>query len=272
MKTIIRVPGSVLADREALARLAAQIGALARLGNRVLVIHGGNCFVSAELRRTGSPGQYEGGLRVIDRTTRDISIRVLAGQLTKCLAAAVSREQCRVLGISPLSASCFRSETLFRQNVPGKLGYEGYLVGVDRCFIESLWDQGMVLITPCLASAATGEVQCIQADHMAAACAEYLAADQLLLISGRDLLPLMREDVIRLSVNKLSRILSRPAAPDHILVKLEAAKRALDAGIKSVVLVRLGSKHALWEAVVPDQVHSRPPLPAPVPNPHRADM
>lgn len=272
MKTVVRMPGSVLADREALMHLAAQIGALTQLGHRVLVIHGGNCFVSAQLRRIGSAELYEGGLRVVDHTTRDVSVRVLAGQLTKCLAAAVSREGCRVIEISPLDASCFCCETLFRQNVAGKLGYEGYLVGLDRGFIESFWDQGIVLIAACLASTATGEIQCIQPDHMAAACAEYLDADQLLLMSGRDMLPLMCEDVVRLSVDKLSRIFSRRAASARVFVKLEAAKRALDAGIKSVVLVRSDSPHALWNAVVTDRAHSCPPFPASVSNLPRAGI
>ncbi|HUO35365.1 MAG TPA: hypothetical protein VMU43_10275 [Candidatus Acidoferrum sp.] len=272
MKTVIRVPGSVFADREALARLAAQIGTLAQLGHRMLVVHGGNCFVSAELRRIGVPEHFEGGLRVVDRMTRDASVRVLAGQLTQCLAAAVSREGRRVLGLSPATAPCFRCETLFRENVPGKLGYEGYLIGVDRRLIDSLLDQEIVLVAPSLALAASREIQCIQTDHMAAACAEYLQADLLLFISGRDPLPLIHEEVIRLSVDKIIRILGRTGTADRIVVKLEAARRALDAGVKSVVLIRSARKQELLDAVVTSRSHSHPPFSSSAPHPSPADI
>ena len=68
---------------------------------------------------------------------------------------------------------------MIHDEVTSSLGFVGYLTGVNLEFLETLWRRdraGGVL--PGLG--ADGEIYNINADHMAAACAEYVHAERLI--------------------------------------------------------------------------------------------
>jgi len=52
-------------------------------------------------------------------------------------------------------------------------------------FLETLWKAGSSRWASCLGLGADGELYNINADHMAAACAEYLHADRLIFVARR---------------------------------------------------------------------------------------
>ena len=105
-----------------------------------------------------------------------------------------------------------------------------YRVNLD--FLRSLWRAGMVPVASCLGLGADGELYNINADHMAAAAAEFIHADRLIFLTdvagvldGEKVLQAVRggeiEDLIR--QNKVS---------GGMILKLEAAKRALAGGVR----------------------------------------
>jgi len=108
---------------------------------------------------------------------------VFAGLLNKKLAACISAEGQPAIGISAADARCFVAEPMVHNEVEGGLGFVGYLTGLNAPFIESLWHEGLLPVSPCLGLGSDNELYNINADHMAAACAEYLHADQLIYLT-----------------------------------------------------------------------------------------
>src|SRR5205823_693882 len=111
-------------------------------------------------------------LRVTDRETRDVAVMVFAGLLNKQLSAAITAAGQSAIGISAADAECFRAEPLVHNDVQGGLGYVGYLTGANIQLLESFWNSGLVPVAACLGLGPDGELYNINADHMAAACAE----------------------------------------------------------------------------------------------------
>ena len=70
-----------------------------------------------------------------------------------------------------------------RQRSGGRTWIRRLLHGRERGLLESLWSEGFVPVAPCLGLGADNELYNINADHMAAACAEYLGADQLIYLT-----------------------------------------------------------------------------------------
>ena len=108
---------------------------------------------------------------------------------------------------------------------------------VNLDFLRSLWRAGVVPVASCLGLGADGELYNINADHMAAAAAEFIHADRLIFLTdvagvldGEKVLRAVRggeiEDLIR--QNKVS---------GGMILKLEAAKRALAGGVSEVRIV-----------------------------------
>jgi acetylglutamate kinase len=237
MKIVIKFAGALLEDDSTIRALAQQVAALAKDGHQILVVHGGGRTFTATLQRMGIESKFVGGLRVTDRESRDVAVMVFAGLLNKKMAAAISAEGQPSVGISAADAQCFTAEPMMHNEVEGGLGYVGYLTGMNTGFIDSLWSQGLLPVAPSLGLGADNELYNINADHMAAACAEYLNADQLIyltdvagVLNGEQVLP-------EVSCEEVERLVQCRVVSGGMILKLEAAKRAIEGGVREVRIV-----------------------------------
>jgi acetylglutamate kinase len=249
MRLVIKFAGALLENQATVRSLAAQVAALAERGHEILVVHGGGRIFTATLKRLGIESRFVAGLRVTDRDTRDVAVMVFAGLLNKQLAAAISAAGRPALGISAADAQCFRAEPLVHNNQEGSLGYVGYLTGANEKLLSGLWQQGIVPVAACLGIGQDGELYNINADHMAAASAEYLEADQLIYLT--DVQGVCREDRVLSSVvcHEIGDLVRRNIVSGGMVLKLEAAKRALEGGVRSVHIVGGTSPDGLLAAV-----------------------
>ena len=237
MRLVVKVAGALLDDAAAMETLARQVAQLAHQGNEILVVHGGGKIFTATLKRMGIESKFINGLRVTDRETRDVAVMVLGGLLNKRLAGAISAAGQPAVGVCASDAGCFLAEPMMHDEVIGGLGFVGYLTGVNLEILESFWKAGIVPVASCMGLGADGELYNINADHMAAACAEYIHADRLIYLT----------DVAGvLDGSKVLKVVSTADAEDMIrqnkvsggmILKLEACKRALSAGVAEVRIV-----------------------------------
>jgi len=245
MKTVIKFAGALLEDDATMRSLARQVAALANEGHEILVVHGGGRAFTEALKRMGIESKFVSGLRVTDRETRDAAVMVFAGLLNKRLAAAISAEGYPAIGVSAADAQCFLAEPMSHGEVAGSLGFVGYLTGLNAQFIESLWHQGLLPVAPCLGLGSDKELYNINADHMAAACAEYLGADQLIYLT--DVAGVLAGERVLSAVTceEVERLVQCRVVSGGMILKLEAAKRAIEGGVREVRIVGGAAPDAL---------------------------
>jgi acetylglutamate kinase len=186
------------------------------------------------LARLGIKSQFVGGLRVTDRETRDVALMILGGLLNKQLAAAVSAAGQPAVGVSAGDAGCFRAKPLKN---PAGLGFVGEPTGVNLEFLESLWKNGVVPVAACLGLGPRNEIYNINADQMAAAAAGFLGADRLIYLTD---VPgvLDGESVVDiLSCDQIAELVNSNKVSGGMVLKLEACRRALEAGVNEVRIV-----------------------------------
>lgn len=248
MRTVIKFAGALLEDDAIERTLARQVATLARDGHEILVVHGGGRLFTEALKRMGIESKFVSGLRVTDRDTRDAAVMVFAGLLNKRLVAAISAEGYPAIGISAADAQCFRAEPMVHDEVAGRLGFVGYLTGLNNAFIESVWRGGLIPVAPCLGLGADNELYNINADHMAAACAEYLSADNLIYLT--DVAGVLDGEKVLSAVTceEIERLVRSRVVSGGMVLKLEAAKRALEGGVREVRIVGGASLDALLGA------------------------
>jgi len=235
----------LLEDDSTVRSPARQVAALAQQGHEILVVHGGGRHFTATLKRMAIESKFVAGLRVTDRETRDVAVMVFAGFLNKKLAAAVSAEGQPAVGISAADARCFVAEPMVHDEVEGSLGFVGYLTGLNLQFIESLWREGLLPVAPCLGIGSDNELYNINADHMAAACAEFLGADQLIYLT--DVAGVLDGEKVLSAVTceEIERLVQCRVVSGGMVLKLEAAKRAIEGGVRQVRIVGGTSPEAL---------------------------
>jgi acetylglutamate kinase len=237
MRIVIKFAGALLENTATVRDLARPVATLAKHGHELLVIHGGGRLFTATLKRLGIASEFVSGLRVTGHETREAAIMVFAGLLNKRLAASLTAEGQPAVGICAADAASFSAAPLVHNDIEGGLGYVGYLTGVNVAFLESLWREKLLPVAACLGLGANGEIYNINADHMAAATAEFIGADHLVyltdvagVLDGEKLLSSVACDQIEGLVQ--SRVIS-----GGMVLKLEAARRALAGGVGEVRIV-----------------------------------
>ena len=237
MRMVIKFAGVLLEDEALVRELAGHVATLAKHGHEILVVHGGGRAFTATLKRMGMESKFVSGLRVTDGETRDAAVMVFGGLLNKRLAGAISAAGQPAVGISAADASCFTAAPLVHNDVEGGLGYVGYLTAVNTPFLESLWREKLLPVASCLGLGDDGELYNINADHMAAASAEFIGADQLIYLT--DVAGVLDGDKVlsEISCMQMDQLVESRVVSGGMVLKLEAAKRALEGGVRQVHIV-----------------------------------
>jgi acetylglutamate kinase len=249
MRIVIKIAGALLESDAVVKKLARQIAELAREGHEQLIVHGGGKIFTSTLARMGISSEFVNGLRVTDRETRDAAVMVFAGLLNKRLAGAISLAGQPAIGLAASDASWLLAEPMQINERTGALGFVGYLSEVNVDFLQSLWRMKMVPVAPCMGLGADGELYNINADHMAAAAAEFIGADRLIFVTdvagvldGGKVMPNVYAD-------EIEDLIRAQKVSGGMILKLEAAKRALVAGVEEVRLVGGSADRAVISAV-----------------------
>ncbi|HMD42936.1 MAG TPA: acetylglutamate kinase [Candidatus Acidoferrum sp.] len=237
MKMVVKFAGALLEEPQLVKELAGHIAKLAGHGHQILVVHGGGRLFTETLKRLGIESKFVSGLRLTDCETRDVAVMVFAGLLNKRLAAAISAAGHPAIGVSAGDANCFRAAPLVHNDIEGSLGFVGYLTGVNLSLLESFWREGLLPVAACLGQAADGELYNINADHMAAACAEFIAADHLVYLT--DVAGVLDGDKVLSAIasDEINGLIDSGVVSGGMVLKLEAAKRALGGGVSEVRIV-----------------------------------
>ena len=237
MRIVIKFAGALLEDSVMVESLSQLVATLARHGHELLVVHGGGRLFTATLKRLGIESKFVAGLRVTDRETRDVAVMVFGGLLNKRLAAAITASGQPAIGVSAADAACFAAAPLVHNDVEGSLGFVGYLTGVKTSFLESLWRENLLPVAACLGLGTDGELYNINADHMAAACAEFIAADHLIYLTDVAGVLNAGNVISAISCEQIERLVQARVVSGGMVLKLEAAKRALEGGVREVHIV-----------------------------------
>jgi acetylglutamate kinase len=237
MRLLIKIAGALLECDEHVHAIARQITELARDANELLVVHGGGKIFTETLARMGIESRFVNGLRVTNRATRDVAVMVFGGLLNKRLSSAISLCGQPAVGISAADAACFLAEPIELGENGNPLGFVGYLTEVNVEFLGSLWRAGVVPVASCLGLGADGEIYNINADHMAAAAAEFIRADRLIYLT--DVAGVLDGEKVLRAVNgaEVEELIRQSKVSGGMILKLEAAKRALAGGVSEVRIV-----------------------------------
>lgn len=238
MRLVVKIGGRAQGDL-ALPRLLAQV---ARRGDELVVVHGGGDEVTALQRRLGSEPTFIGGRRVTTDDDMDVVRMVLSGSVNKRLVRQLLDEGLPAIGISGEDGGLLPAILLDG----GALGAVGEPLAADARPVEALLGAGFVpVVSPLGRHAETGQGLNVNGDDAAAAIAGAVHADELLLIVDvAGVLDASGAVVSAISADGVDDLIASGIARGGMSAKLQAARRALAAGVASV---RIGDVTALTD-------------------------
>lgn len=246
---VIKLGGEVLADQEALDRVAAQIGLLTSLSIRIVVVHGGGPQATALSRRLGQEPTIVAGRRVTDDGALEVAKMVYSGVLNVDLLAALRANEVQGVGLSGVDADLISA----RRRPPVRIvddagvsrevdfGHVGDIDRVDPRILTTLLQSRFVPVISSLAGDADGAIYNVNADTVAESLAVALQAQKLIFLTGAPGVLRDRNDPATLVTfadpDDLAALLSSGAIAGGMRPKVEACIRAATGGVERTHII-----------------------------------
>ena len=247
---VVKYGGNAMTDETLRAAFAADMAFLRNCGIHPVVVHGGGPQITAMLRRLGiDKGDFKGGFRVTTPEVLDVARMVLFGQVGRELVNLINAHGPYAVGITGEDAQLFtavrRSVTV--DGVVTDIGLVGDVDQVNTAAVLDLIAARRIPVVSTLAPDADGVVHNINADTAAAALAEALGAEKLLMLTDVEGLYMSWPDrdslVSEIDTATLAQLL--PTLEAGMIPKVEACLRAVIGGVPSAHVIDGRVKHCV---------------------------
>jgi acetylglutamate kinase len=247
---VIKYGGNAMTDDTLRHAFAADMAFLRNCGIHPVVVHGGGPQITAMLRRLGiDRGDFKGGFRVTTPEVLDVARMVLFGQVGRELVNLINAHGPYAVGITGEDAQLFtavrRSVTV--DGVATDIGLVGDVDKVNTAAVLDLIAARRIPVVSTLAPDPDGVVHNINADTAAAALAEALGAEKLLMLTDVEGVytswPDRNSLVSEIDTATLAQLL--PTLEAGMIPKVEACLRAVTAGVPSAHVIDGRIKHCV---------------------------
>ena len=226
---VIKLGGRVLQSEQNLDALLAIVAQLTQLRPLVLV-HGGGDQVEALLLQLGHTSLKVDGQRITPAAHMPIVAGVLAGDVNSQLVARAQQHQLNGVGLSLAAGQSIRCE------VDTKRGAVGIPQPAHATLLQLLLDRNFLPIISSIGVSDSGERLNVNADLAAAAVAQLLHADLILLTDVPGILDKNGELIETIYVDQAEALIADGTVRDGMLVKLSAAVQAAQASRRSIAV------------------------------------
>jgi len=238
---VVKYGGNAMTDGALRQAVADDMVFLRNCGIHPVVVHGGGPQITAMLKRLGIAGDFKAGFRVTTPEVLDVARMVLFGQVGRELVNQINAHGPYAVGITGEDAQLFtavrRSVTV--DGVATDIGLVGDVAAVNTAAVLDLIAAGRIPVVSSLAPDADGIVHNINADTAAAALADALAAEKLLMLTDVEGLytrwPERESFVTEIDTKTLADLL--PSLDTGMVPKVEACLRAVTAGVPSAHII-----------------------------------
>jgi acetylglutamate kinase len=254
---VVKYGGNAMTDDALKAAFAADMVFLRNVGIHPVVVHGGGPQISAMLKKLGIAGDFKGGFRVTTREVLDVARMVLFGQVGRELVNLINTHGPYAVGLTGEDAHLFtavrRSVTV--DGVATDIGLVGDVDRVNTAAVLDLIAAGRIPVVSTIAPDIDGVVYNINADTAAAALAQALGAEKLLMLTDVEGLYTRWPDrdslVSEIDAATLTQLL--PVLESGMVPKIEACLRAVDGGVPSAHVVDGRVEHCVLVELFTDE-------------------
>lgn len=238
---VIKIGGNVVDNPEKLQQFLRDFASLD--GPKVLV-HGGGKVATAISKGLGIEAQMVGGRRVTDAETLRIVTMVYAGLINKNIVAALQGEGCNALGLCGADGSLIRSKKRAVTAEGVDYGFVGDPVDFNLGTATTLIDGGLVpIVAPITYDAENETLLNTNADTVAQTVAVGLAqkypVELVYCFEKRGVLRDVNDDdsvISSINPELYEQLKADGIVADGMLPKLENAFKAINSGVRSVVI------------------------------------
>ncbi|MFC3965814.1 acetylglutamate kinase [Nocardia jiangsuensis] len=238
---VVKYGGNAMVDDGLKRAFAADMAFLRTVGVHPVVVHGGGPQITAMLGKLGLQGEFRGGFRVTTPEVMDVVRMVLFGQVGRELVGLINAHGPYAVGISGEDAGLFTAtrRTVLVDGEATDIGLVGDVTEVNPDAVLDLIGAGRIPVVSTIAPDIDGVVHNINADTAAAALAEGIGAEKLVVLTDVEGLytdwPDRSSLTTEIGAAALATLLPRLDA--GMVPKMEACLRAVQGGVPTAHVI-----------------------------------
>lgn len=238
---VVKYGGNAMIDEELKRAFAADMAFLRTVGVHPVVVHGGGPQISAMLKKLDLEGEFRGGFRVTTPEVMDVVRMVLFGQVGRELVGLINAHGPYAVGISGEDARLFTAtrRTVRVNGEATDIGLVGDVTEVNPDAVLDLIAAGRIPVVSTIAPDADGVVHNINADTAAAALAQGIGAEKLVILTDVEGLytewPDRSSLTTHIGTDALAKLL--PRLDEGMVPKMEACLRAVEGGVPTAHVI-----------------------------------
>ena len=254
---VVKYGGNAMTDDRLKTAFAEDMVSLLTAGIHPVVVHGGGPQISAMLMRLGIPGEFKGGFRVTTPEVLEVARMVLFGSVGRDLVNLINVHGPFAMGLTGEDARLLTAvrRKVVVDGVDTDIGLVGDVDSVNADIVHDLVAAGRIPVISTIAPDADGVVHNINADTAAAAVAEAVGAEALLMLTDVEGLYTRWPDrsslVSEIDTSTLAQLL--PTLQEGMVPKIEACLRAVTSGVPSAHVIDGRVEHCVLAELLTDE-------------------
>ncbi|MDA0250000.1 MAG: acetylglutamate kinase [Actinomycetota bacterium] len=254
---VVKYGGNAMTDDRLKTAFAEDMVSLLTAGIHPVVVHGGGPQISAMLKRLGIPGEFKGGFRVTTPDVLEVARMVLFGSVGRDLVNLINVHGPFAMGLTGEDARLLTAvrRKVVVDGVDTDIGLVGDVDSVNADIVHDLVAAGRIPVISTIAPDADGVVHNINADTAAAAVAEAVGAEALLMLTDVEGLYTRWPDrsslVSEIDTSTLAQLL--PTLQEGMVPKIEACLRAVTSGVPSAHVIDGRVEHCVLAELLTDE-------------------
>jgi acetylglutamate kinase len=246
---VIKYGGNAMTSPELRRAFAEDVVFLRYAGLKPVVVHGGGPQITEHLDKLGIETEFLGGLRVTTPEAMTVVRMVLAGQVNGDIVNLINDHGAFAVGLSGEDGGLLTAQRrpAIVDGAPVDVGQVGDIVAVEPGTVQALLAAGRIPVVATVARGVDGLSYNVNADTAAAALAEGLGAEKLVMLTDVEGLyadwPVNGNVISRIDAATLSELL--PGLSAGMVPKMEACLRAVERGVPRAHVLDGRVPHAL---------------------------
>ena len=223
---VIKIGGKLIEDKNILSSLC---DALASLGERFVLVHGGGVMGSHLAKELGVEVKMHEGRRITDAATLDIAVMAYAGLANKRVVSALQARGVNACGLSGCDMAVVKSHKREVKDIDW--GFVGDVDMVNDEVLALLLDNGITPVVSPITFSAEGDLLNTNADSVASAVAMGLARRydvELVYVEDDDSL------IETITPELYAELREREKIHSGMIPKIDNAYKTIEAGVGSV--------------------------------------
>jgi acetylglutamate kinase len=247
---VIKYGGAAMIDNELEHAFAQDVTLLAKVGIRVVIVHGGGKEVTEIARQLGVTSRFIDGQRYTDAPMMDIVQMVLAGKTNKDIVARINIHHGDAVGMCGIDANVLKVRRASEEGTD--LGFVGTITHVNTTYLRLLLDNALMPVIAPVGVDDAGQAYNINADVAAAEVAKALHAEKLVYLSDVEGVVAGGNLIHSMTREEAARLIQDRIITNGMIPKIRPASSALESGVNKVHLIDGRIKHSLLLEIFTD--------------------